>query len=98
MVSKQLAEILGIKEQNMSGEYSGFVETNVGPFFPRKPTVQQGSRTDGAINSPSGLAQGDMVSGASTGALNTAVPSIPAVGKVDDSARELTQRPTNPVQ
>ena len=68
---------------------------DLGPFFPPKPTAVIPPRDDGAAEAgPNGLAEGDMNTGASRGGYNAAVPSMPPIEKLPDTARALPRLPT----
>jgi len=67
---------------------------DLGPFFPRKPLATPPARADGAaVAGASGLEEGDMSTGASKGGINNAVPTRPAIEKLDDTAHDDLRRP-----
>jgi len=60
---------------------------DLSPFLPRKPLYTIPARDDGTKQSPSGLADGDMVSGSSEGENNSKLKTtLPPVTYAEDGS------------
>jgi hypothetical protein len=62
---------------------------DLGPFYPKKPTATEPPRLDDTIQSPAGLAEDDMSTGASTGDYTSKAMKHPPIEpvKYDDDGQ-----------